>query len=629
MVSVNDLSVKGDSKNIETAFLAEQVILIFSAIGTIFTLGWLLWYSNYGIDFTDESFYLVWMSNPFNYSLSASQFGFIYHPLYELLGGNIAALRQANILITFCLSWVLSYVFLKNVFGSQSLQSKHRLVISGAVAIASASSLVFAGLWLPTPSYNSLTLQALLIAAIGLLLSDKHASRVSIIGWFLIGAGGWLAFMAKPTSAAALGFCTGLYLLFAGKLNVRLLAISVATAVGFIVLSAFIIDGSIIVFIDRLNGSVELAKILGSGHTLAHSLRLDDFLLDIGAKYFLVSCTAVFFVGSCLSQAKSKAFAYGGALLSITFSLVSLAIIFGFTHQTLNVGQFQGLFGRFQGLLIWVVPFATTLAGLSIYRFKGLFQISRTRWALVLNFLIFPYVYVFGTANNYWVLEPIAGIFWILASLVLLSPLAPNRTFPSLLLSLGFAVQIITVTLVQSGIETPYRQPQPLRENNYKLEIGRPGSSLVLSKGFGQYFLEAINLAKQSGFKQGTPMIDLTGQSPGILYAMGASNIGQPWTIGGYPGSEALAVAMLKKVTCQELVSAWLLVEPEGPIKISSEILSSFGANMATDFEVVGMIKTAEGAGGFKDVRVQQLLKPVRAFDTAVAACVANRTSQQ
>jgi hypothetical protein len=629
MISVNDLSIKDDSKNIETAFLAEPISLIFSAIGTIFTLGWLLWYSNYGIDFTDESFYLVWMSNPFNYSVSASQFGFIYHPLYELLDGNIAALRQANILISFCLSWVLSYVFLKTVFGSQSLQSTHRLVISGAIATASAASLVFAGLWLPTPSYNSLTLQALLIAATGLLLANKHASSVSIIGWFLIGAGGWLAFMAKPTSAAALGFCTGLYLLFSGKLNVRLLAISVATAVGFIVLSAFIIDGSISAFIDRLNGSVELAKILDSGHTLTHSLRFDDFQLDIRAKYFLVSYTGVFFVGFCLSQAKSKALAYGGTLLSITFSLLSLAIIFGLTHQTFNVGQFQGLFGRFQGLLIWVVPFATTLAGLSIYRSKGLFQIQRTQWALALTFLILPYVYAFGTANNYWVLGPAAGIFWILASLVLLSPIAPNRNFSVMLLSLGFAAQLITVTLVQSGIETPYRQPQPLRENNYKLEIGKPGSSLVLPKSFGQYFLEAISLAKQSGFKQGTPMIDLTGQSPGILYAMGASNIGQPWIIGGYSGSDALAVAMLKKATCQELVSAWLLVEPEGPLKISPEILSSFGANMATDFEVVGMFKTAEGAGGYKEIRAQLLLKPIRAFDTAVTACVADRTSQE
>lgn len=87
--------------------VAERVLLTFSIIGTVSALVWVLWLSNYGLDFTDESYYLVWMSNPFNYSVSATQFGFIYHPLYEFLGGSIASLRQANILITFCLAWAL------------------------------------------------------------------------------------------------------------------------------------------------------------------------------------------------------------------------------------------------------------------------------------------------------------------------------------------------------------------------------------------------------------------------------------------------------------------------------------------------------------------------------------------
>jgi hypothetical protein len=303
----------------------------------------------------------------------------------------------------------------------------------------------------------------------------------------------------------------------------------------------------------------------------------------------------------------------------MVFALASLAIILGFTHRTLNAGQFQGL-------LIWSVPFAATIAGYSIYHFKGLFQISRAQWASVLTFLTLPYIYAFGSNTNYWVLAAKAGIFWVLSGLVLLSPIAPNRKVTALLLPFGLAVQMITVAIVHSGIESPYRQPQPLRSNDYNIEIGRPGSTLVLSKNFGQYFVEAIYVAKQAGFKQGTPMIDLTGQSPGILYAIGAINIGQAWSIGGYPGSDAVAVAMLKKVTCQELATAWLLVEPEGPTIISPEILLSFGANMATDFELVGTFKTAEGAGGNEEARVQRLLKPVRSVEDAMTACSACRT---
>ena len=86
----------------QTTALAELVIIGFSAIVTVFTLAWMLWYCRYGFDLTDDSFYIVWMSNPFNYSLSETQFGFIYYPLYGILDGS--RLRQPNIMITLCLS---------------------------------------------------------------------------------------------------------------------------------------------------------------------------------------------------------------------------------------------------------------------------------------------------------------------------------------------------------------------------------------------------------------------------------------------------------------------------------------------------------------------------------------------
>lgn len=605
----------------KTIVVAENLTLALSAICTAWTIGWLLFYSHYGIDFTDESFYLVWMSNPFNYGQSATQFGFIYHPLYLLLDGNIAALRQANILMTFCLAWVLVNVFFKTVFAKQSLQNTQRLIISGAIATAGLTSLVFAGSWLPTPSYNSLALQALLVAATGLLLADKYVSRARVIGWLLIGVGGWLAFMAKPTTAAALGLFIGLYLLVARKLNVRLLAMALTAATVLLIFSALIIDGSIVAFIARLKGGVEIASTLGGGHSLVQLLRLDEFQLDARAKTILIFSAATIFFNAYLFQAKTKILAYIGFVLSMVVALATLLTVFGLVHQILNIGQFQSL-------LLWVVPFAAILLGFSKYRLRGLFLIPSTHWVLGFTFLVLPYAYAFGSGVNYWILAANAGIFWVLAGLVFLSPIAPSGKLATLLLPLGLAVQLVTVALVQTGIETPYRQPQPLRDNDYKLEIGKPGSTLVLSKGFGQYFAEAIDVAKQTGFKKGTPMIDLTGQSPGILYAMGASNIGQAWTIGGYPGSEALAVAALNKVTCQQLATAWLLSESEGPRKITPEILMSFGANMTTDYEIVGTFKTAEGTGGYKEVRVQQLLKPVRSVETTMNACAAGRITR-
>jgi hypothetical protein len=602
--------------------LISKVILSLSAIVTICTLGWLMHYSYYGIDLTDESFYLVWMSNPFNYSASPSQFGFIYHPLYELLNGNIAALRQANVLISFALAWAMGHVFLKTVFESQGLGSGHRDIISAAFATSSLMCLTSSGCWLPTPNYNSLAFQALLIAGIGMLLAEKKICRVSIAGWLLMGIGGWLAFMAKPTTAVALVLCSGFYILAAGKFNVRLLVISLAVAAGLLVLSAFVIDGSMSVFIDRLKGGKDCVQLTRDGYSLARWLRWDIVNFGGSETPGLIAATVLIFFAAYFFQSEKKALAYGGTIFLIAAALFALAIIFGFVYRVFDAVQSQGL-------LLWSVPFAAILTGLAIYRFRGLVQISRRQWVLALSFLVFPYAYACGTSRNYWENGTNVAIFWIFSGLVLLCSIASVRKLTAALLSLGLATQLTTVVLVHASMETPQRQAQRLFMNNYKLELGRPGSTLLISKGLGRYITEAMDLAKKAGFKKETPMIDLSGQSPGILYALGADSIGQPWMIGGYPGSEKRAVAMLKRVSCEDLSRAWLLNEPEGPRAISPEILSSFGANLAKDFMKVATFKTARGAGGYVEAREQQLLKPVRSVDDAMAACVASRAAKQ
>src|SRR5207249_2409227 len=143
------------------------------------------------------------------------------------------------------------------------------------------------------------------------------------------------------------------------------------------------------------------------------------------------------------------------------------------------------------------------------------------------------------------------------------------------------------------------------------------------SRGPGKYIADAIDLANQAQFKKGTPMIDLSGHSPGVLYAIGASSTGQAWMIGGYPGSEKLAVETLKKVPCAQISRAWLLAEPTSPNKLSSEILTSIGANMATDFEIVGAFNSPVASNSNEVNRVQQLLRPIRNTDVAMASCSA------
>lgn len=45
--------------------LPETLLVLSSAVVSVSTLIWVLWSCRYGMDFTDEGFYLLWISNPF------------------------------------------------------------------------------------------------------------------------------------------------------------------------------------------------------------------------------------------------------------------------------------------------------------------------------------------------------------------------------------------------------------------------------------------------------------------------------------------------------------------------------------------------------------------------------------
>jgi hypothetical protein len=290
----------------------EFFVLATAALVTLVTLVWLLAHSRYGINLTDESYYLIWMANPWLYSVSATQFGFIYHPLHLLLHGDISRLRQANILLIFGLAWMLCVAFFRATIDNtdeHALSWRSLPMLTLAAITATCSLIYFCPFgWLATPSYNSLIFQALLLASIGLLLAEKTISPISIIGWILIGVGGWLAFMAKPTSAAALGLVISACLPLTGKFNIRLLSVSIVTAVILLITSAWVIDGSLLLFIERLKGGVDMVRLLGGGQM--DMMRAEALLIKGNERIFLVFFSVITLGITCLLATSEKKNAY-------------------------------------------------------------------------------------------------------------------------------------------------------------------------------------------------------------------------------------------------------------------------------------------------------------------------------
>jgi hypothetical protein len=588
-------------------------------VSTLTILWWTLKFSHYGLDVTDEGFYLAWISNPFVYDDSVTQFGFVYHILYRWFDGDLPSIRHANILFTFSLGWLFSDAIVKLLFQSELCEWWRRLLISGAIAVG---SLVVFSSWLVTPSYNSLALQSILITLLGVVYLNDIVSRIRSIGWVLVGLGGWLAFMAKPTTAAALGISILVYLKLSKKLNIAGLSVSIFISIGCLLVSALVIDGSVINFIDRLVSGAEIIAVLGGGHTWSQILRVSSFKLgDRACMYFyiiIVLANLMLFLAASRRKISQ--------LVGILFQLV---ILISVSAVIIYKGSFSLNAGAFQSLLILAIPCSSIINCIGSKGLKTFKILDRHEWCLIILLAVIPYAFAFGTNGNYWQSGSSAGLFWALIGIFFLKPLSLEIHPCRSLTVMAVICQCVVVALLASGMDRPYRQIQPLKKNNFDLNIGYEGSTLRLSRQYGEYLQTILETSKKAHFIQGTPIIDLTGQSPGILYVIGAMNLGQAWLLGGYPGSDQFAIMALRKVPCDQLSVAWVLREPGGPRQLGDNVVSDLSDDLSMDYKLVAEWHTPIGVGGNKMSRTQQLLKPVRAFDDVVKKCRKTRRAKR
>lgn len=585
----------------------------------VITIGSICRFSAYGFDFTDEGFYLNWVSNPFAYAASASQFGFFYHPFYLLCRGNILVLRLINIFLTIGPACLFSWLILEHLTPQVTLSRFTRVV---AILSISATSMSVFDRWLVTPSYNSLTLQGLLFATSGLLLLRTTINRRRITGAVLLGVGGWMTFMGKPSSALGLAASSLAYLALARSLSVRDLVIAAGTALGMLVASALAIDNSLTAFVIRIQNGLEIARLTGGGHTIRNSLRVDDINISTETVINIAVASSLTILATAFLQVRSYWVRIGSLTFTAFASSFCILVMTNTTYQQARIDSSQGL-------ILVSIPIAALTIAFHNFARSGFLngQPSRGHFATIAFLTLNPMIYSFGTLNNYWTAGASAGIFWVAAGICALK-VSPGTRIPTNYL-LPFCTTMLTITgiLIQSGMEHPYRQPAPIRKFTELAELGANKSSLYVPAEFASYIADAQKATKASGFVPGTSIIDLTGRSPGLLYALGATSVGQAWQIGGYPGSGERAIFALGLVSCDELAKSWILIEPNGPRQLPNDVLTGIGLEINLNYQFVTKWMTARGAGGYAESQAQHLLKPIATPELMSKSCRKKRTS--
>ena len=595
--------------------------LTIAVTATVLLVATLLGRSHLGFDFTDEGYYLNSIADPWRFAVSPSQFGYVYHPLYQLLGSDVASLRQGNILVSYCLAVLACLCLLRGIGRETSAGRAWLSVASIGTSIVAASSalliVVFLSAhWLPTPSYNSLVFQSLLIASIGLCLAEAKPSPVSAAGWVLIGLGGSLSFMAKPTSAAALGVVMLCSLTIAGKLNWRMLAMSASTCILLLAALAWAIDGSIVKFVQDLLQSATAASLL-FGDNRADIFRFDPLNLEAGDLRILAALAVLMVLLAWLSCSERRGWPTAGAVAILACAAVSLALVLGLQPGEVPATQYGGL--QFLAAIA-----AAPVSAVVLWRRKSGPPVSRQGLSLALFFAALPFVYAFGSNVDYWLASQSAAFFWTLSGISVMASVRPETDIWRRLSAFAVVTLAMTAVFVHRGMTTPHRQTQPLTADADAIQSAGPGARLLVSHDFAGYINAALRQSRDAGFKAGTPVIDLTGHYPGMLYIMAAKPVGAPWLIGGYPGSNALAEKYLNRTSCDELAESWILTEPDGLRKLSPELLKQHGLDIQRDYAVAAVLDSPTGT--YPDSYKQQLLKPVRPPQESVSACELART---
>jgi hypothetical protein len=242
-----------------------------AAVAAWIIVVWGLWR---GIDLTDEGYYLNSMSLPFRYKATYSQFGFLLHPIYVAVGGDLILLRLVGVLLLALAAAFFLSAFLDLPVIRSSLP-RTALVI---VAVGGACTVLLGySKWIPTPNFNSLNLVGVLIIFGGWLrmlampedAASQWTGRPGAIFAFAVGFA--IVALAKPTTAAVLAIgLTGLTLP-SGRRAVSDVVFAGILSFFLVLLVLLAIDADFSKMFLRYRESIEYNELFQAGHDLNSS----------------------------------------------------------------------------------------------------------------------------------------------------------------------------------------------------------------------------------------------------------------------------------------------------------------------------------------------------------------------
>jgi len=587
-----------------------------STAAFIFLIFLLFLNASHGFDITDESFYLLWARQPDRVLASVTQFGFFTSPLYILSGKNVAIFRILGIILLLGASLLFACSLDKywlGYTGKISLRAQRHTLIPILNSV-----LAYYGYWLLTPSYNWLALLSVLLCGAGLL--DVTAKRPAdnkqitylrlLLNGLLVGVGGGIAFMAKPTTAIMLAAVTLYWLLIHPRCRYRFFFIIIAllTACFILLFQAVVLQGGLSHYYSQLTTAIDVTKTLGAGHSLPQAFdhvfisikSLPSRIASVASHWILL--TPLFLFAAPRDKKKQE------SLVINRLFFWALPLFFLITcYRLWHIGQYSSKGLGFYGISLLLVTMSFAILMGFVLKKGNHADMPVFRLLTLCFFLIvLTGAYAFGSANDF--IYQMSGALVFLVAALLYVAVWISHTFKN-----DFFVNIVSLTsvfavsfVIVSGFNHPYRLPTKINAQNIRVTLLGSNGFLYVDRITAKYINELKSIALREGWKPGTTLIDLTGATPGAAVILNGKFVGFPWLVGGYPGSELFAKRMIEMAPKAEQRSAWILTAPTGIRKNIQNVLLELGLNFPGNYKAVGKMKTGHRR------ETQILWKPIK-----------------
>ncbi len=573
---------------------------------------WFLVNIDRGLDMTDESLYMVSalvMTQETPYLMRS---GFYNGMLLTLVGKDLVLLRGFGVILLLAavLYLVASIYRSWKVLAGETLEMSQ--VLGMAAAVSAAALTYYAG-WLITPSYNWFALFGSLLAIAGLLWL---AAQLRETGFELqlqpaagvlphavaVAVGIVIAFFSKPTSGAGLGVVVFLLALAAVRLDTlpRLLLVLGLVTLAMFALHLWFLEGGLANYIGIVEWSLQKSELFFSSREpdWLISLAVED-LKSLPEAMFDVLPTALFFASGLLLlrlayfalkrpadriQSLSSSVLLGLTLLAGWLELYQQDYWSGGQYAMFDTGKAFALLALLMLLSVAIAPSCAE---------KARNACPNKRLLLVaLLLVLMPLLYAFGSSNGLLRQSSLANLFYALAVLMVLAfhEIGARRKYLSWMGCL--LVFLASAQIVKDARSEPYRLAAPLAKQDQEVTLWATGTRFRVDQPTSKYIRSLQDAALQHGWEEGTPIIDMTGGTPAISLILGATPMGSPWLIGGYPGSAEVAIEELGRVAPELLDRSWILLANQGSRSLPRRVLRELGIELRDDYELVGEMVT-------------------------------------